>query len=47
MTVAEGLMCHVERGEMGLIVGVLGEFEGLAFKKRNKMKLHREANDGP
>lgn len=38
MRVAEGLTCDVEIGQKGLIVGVLAEFEGLAFKKRNKRK---------
>lgn len=47
MRVAEGLICDVERGEKALTVGLLGEFEGLAFKKRSKKKLHREANEGP
>ena len=36
MRVAEGLICDVERGQKGLIVGVLGIFEGLPFKKRNR-----------
>lgn len=30
-----------------LAVVVLGELEGLAFKKRNRKKLHKEANEGP
>lgn len=43
--VDEGLICDVEK----LGCRVLGELEGLelAFEKRNRKKLHKEANEGP
>lgn len=43
LSVDEGLICDVEK----LGCRVLGELEGLAFKKRDRKKLHKEANEGP
>lgn len=36
MKVAQCLICDVERGQKSLAVGVLGEFEGLVFRKMKR-----------
>lgn len=36
MKVLQGLICDMEREQKNLIVGVLGEFEGLVFRKMKR-----------
>lgn len=45
MRAAEGLICDVERGQKDFFAGVLGECEGLAFKKRTEKITEKLVSD--